>query len=128
MPEELPSFQARGGGLGNQTGSGTGTGERAGAGSAGGQLTPPEPLGNYARMKIPYTAAATNHKLTGVVHVRLSLYATGRVTAVRLVSGVGYGMDARALALAKNQRFKPAKNPEGEPIPCQIDWRFTLNG
>ena len=107
---------------------GAGSGKGSGTAAAGGKLTPPVPLGNYARLKIPYTAAATRQKLRGVVRVQLSLDATGRVVSVRLVSGVGHGMDERAVALAKKFRFRPARDPRGAPIACQVDWRFLLDG
>jgi protein TonB len=69
------------------------------------QLIKPKPL------SIPqpvYADAARAAGITGKVRVELTLDETGAVVAVKVIEGLGYGLDEAALEAARNARFEPA--------------------
>lgn len=78
----------------------------------------PQPLG---------TEAARAAGVEGKVRVQLSVDETGHVTDVRLLAGLGYGLDEAALAAARRAEFEPATRC-GKPVRAtfNISMRFTL--
>jgi protein TonB len=54
-----------------------------------------------------YTRAARDAEIAGRVRVEVTVDATGRVSATRVLEGLGYGLDEEALAAAKNATFEP---------------------
>jgi protein TonB len=55
-----------------------------------------------------YTEAARSQGIEGKVRVELTVDANGTVTSVRVLQGLGYGLDEAALAAARAARFSPA--------------------
>ena len=58
----------------------------------------------------------------GEVRLRVSLTEEGRVHAVRVLSGLGHGLDAAAVDAIKNRcKFKPAIGRDGQPVAFVIE-------
>jgi periplasmic protein TonB len=74
-----------------------------------------------------YTEAARAADVQGKVRVQISVDETGRVTDVKLLQGLGYGLDELALAAARQARFEPGTRC-GKPVSAtfNVAMRFTL--
>ncbi len=55
-----------------------------------------------------YTAEGRQASVEGVVKLEVSVDESGRVTSVRVVKGLGFGLDEAAVAAARQWTFKPA--------------------
>jgi len=73
------------------------------------------------------TEAARAAGIEGKVRVQLTVDETGRVVDVKLLQGLGYGLDEAALAAAHQAEFEPALRC-GKPTRAtfNISMRFTL--
>ncbi len=69
-------------------------------------VTPPQPA---------YTDAARAAGVEGKVRVQIDVDETGAVVAVRVLAGLGYGLDEAAIAAAKAAVFQPAQRC-GKPV------------
>jgi protein TonB len=58
--------------------------------------------------QITYTKQAQEAEIEGSVRVQVTVDETGQVIAESVVTGLGYGLDERALAAAKATLFEPA--------------------
>ncbi|HXX44997.1 MAG TPA: TonB family protein [Candidatus Acidoferrales bacterium] len=74
-----------------------------------------------------YTDEARNRKIEGDVLVEVVFAASGEVKVVRVVRGLGFGLDEAAEAAARQIRFKPALQ-EGQPVdsPAIAHIKFEL--
>ncbi len=81
-------------------------------------LTSPPQLVEAAAPEYPPAAAAAG--LEAVVKVRITVDATGAVTAAVVVAPVGNGFDEAAVAAARQYRFKPAEW-DGVPGPITVE-------
>jgi len=61
-----------------------------------------------------YTAEARNLRIEGEVVLEVVFEATGKLRVVRVVQGLGHGLDENATHAAEQIRFKPAKR-DGQP-------------
>ena len=68
-----------------------------------------------------YTDEARRLKIEGAVVLEVEFLAGGSVRVVRVVRGLGYGLDENATAAAQRIQFKPA-TAEGRPV----DFRATV--
>jgi len=68
-----------------------------------------------------YTDEARRLKVEGVVVLEVEFCASGQVRVVRVVRGLGHGLDESALVAAQRIQFKPATS-EGRPV----DYRTTV--
>lgn len=68
-----------------------------------------------------YTDEARRLKVEGVVVLEVEFCASGQVRVMRVVSGLGHGLDESALVAAQRIQFKPATS-EGRPV----DYRTTV--
>lgn len=107
------------GGTPGGTGTGRGsvaTGNYAGTGFGGAgaaptvapskpNFTPPEVLSEPAPQ---YTAEAKQARIQGEVTLQVRFLATGQVQVLRVVNGLGHGLDEQAKRVAEQIRFKPA--------------------
>jgi protein TonB len=89
-----------------------------------------EPLVKPKPRNVPqpsYTAEARAAAVEGRVRVQLTVDETGRVTNVRILAGLGHGLDEAALAAARQASFEPATRC-GKPSSATftISMRFTL--
>ncbi len=73
-----------------------------------------------------FTQEAQEAGITGKVRVEISISAAGEVTGVRLIAGLGHGLDEVALEAAKASTFSPATQC-GQPVATTftIGMRFT---
>ena len=108
------------GGSGDGSGGG---GNGAGAGAPASLATLPIPIGSRDA-QLPYTREALVAHVRGTVLVTVLVGDDGKVRETALVRGLGYGLDAIALALAGKLEFRPAHNALGEPTAARITWRF----
>jgi TonB family protein len=65
--------------------------------------------------KPAYSDEARNKKIEGDVLVQVIFTASGEVKVVRIVRGLGYGLDESAEAAARQIRFRPAQQ-DGQPV------------
>ncbi|MBX3225868.1 MAG: energy transducer TonB [Labilithrix sp.] len=74
-----------------------------------------------------YTAEARAANVAGKVRVEITVDATGKVTSVRVLEGLGYGLDEAALAAARAATFEPGTKC-GKPATATftVAMRFTL--
>ncbi|HVK76279.1 MAG TPA: TonB family protein [Kofleriaceae bacterium] len=73
-----------------------------------------------------FTQEAQDAQITGKVRVEIAIAADGTVEAVKVIEGLGYGLDEAALAAAKASTFTPATRC-GTPVATTfvIGMRFT---
>jgi periplasmic protein TonB len=65
--------------------------------------------------------------IEGKVRVQLTVDETGRVVDVKLLQGLGYGLDEAALAAARQAEFEPAvRCGKAARATFNISMRFTL--
>ena len=120
--EQVPAREdSRGSGLGGGTGSGAGTGIGEGSGAGigpgtgggigggpyrpGSGITPPRLL---REVKADYTEEARRRGLTGEVVLEIVVRRDGSVGDVKLLQGLGSGLDDRATQAVRQWRFTPA--------------------
>jgi TonB family protein len=116
------------GGAGTGTGAGTGEGKGAGIGpgSGGGTgggpyrpgsgITPPSLL---REVKPDYTEEARQRGINGEVELEIVVRSDGTVGDVRLVRGLGAGLDQRAIDAVRQWRFAPARR-FGTPVDVLV--------
>jgi TonB family protein len=68
----------------------------------------------------PYTKEAEAAHIRGAVVFQAVIQPGGYATDIKLVKGLGFGLDEIALASLKSWRFKPATGPGGQPVPTII--------
>ncbi len=133
----------RGGGTGSGAGNGIGNGIGNGRGDAGGDggeppARPPTPvkpkvpavttgLKITSQPKPPYTDAARQAAIQGVVRLRVTFSSNGSIGGISPVSGLPNGLTEQAIAAARNIRFTPAMS-DGVPqtVTKVIEYRFTI--
>jgi periplasmic protein TonB len=69
---------------------------------------PPAKPKALSRPTPAYTAQARTAGITGKVRVEITVDEQGRVVAVRVLQGLGYGLDEAALAAARAMKFEAA--------------------
>jgi TonB family protein len=81
-------------------------------------LTRPEPQ---------YTESARDHGIEGTVVIRAVLESSGKMTGIRVVSGLPYGLTEKAVDAAHQIKFVPAMK-DGHPVSqyIQIEYNFTF--
>jgi periplasmic protein TonB len=62
-----------------------------------------------------YSAEARAQKIEGTVTLEVEFSATGQVRVVRVIRGLGYGLDEMAIRAAEQIRFRPALSA-GKPV------------
>jgi protein TonB len=128
-----PKSDSRGSGTGGGVGSGTGTGIGSGDGSGigpgsgggmgggpyrpGSGITPPSLL---FEKKADYTEEARRRNLAGEVVLEIVVRRDGSVGDVKLLDGLGGGLNERAIAAVKQWRFSPAKRL-GTPVDVIVE-------
>src|SRR5262249_34916506 len=119
-----------GAGAGIGEGNGPGIGPGSGGGTGGGPyrpgsgITPPRVL---REVKADYTEAARQRAVTGEVVVEVVVRRDGSVGEVKLLHGLGYGLDERAIAAVRQWRFAPAERlgtPFDVVVEVGVEFRF----
>jgi TonB family protein len=129
IPSAPPSNGAgSGGGIGSGSGGGVGVGHGAGAGSGsgggigggvfkvGGGISAPEPV---STPDPEYTEQARMAKTQGTCILWLIVDDQGHPRDIRVVRGLGMGLDAKAIEAVKQWKFQPAMK-DGRPVNVQI--------
>ena len=129
LPSAPPSNGVgSGGGIGSGSGGGVGVGHGPGVGAGsgggigggvfkvGGGISAPQAL---STPDPEYTEEARNAKTQGTCVLWLIVDDQGRPRDIKVVRGLGFGLDARAIDAVKQWRFQPAMK-DGHPVNVQI--------
>jgi len=129
LPSAPPSNGiGSGGGIGSGSGGGVGVGHGPGVGAGsgggigggvykvGGGISAPQAI---ATPDPEYTEEARNAKTQGTCILWLIVDDHGNPRDIRVVRGLGYGLDAKAIEAVKQWRFQPAEK-DGHPVNVQI--------
>ena len=118
------------GGVGSGTGPGVGPGE--GGGIGGGRFHPGqggigEPVCLYCPNP-PYTDEARKARVQGTVLLEVVMLPDGRAGEVRVIRGLGLGLDESALKTVRTYRWKPLVGPGGKPVAVEfsVEVNFRL--
>lgn len=121
-----------GGGVGSGSGTGlgpgrgwnTGGGDPSLGGGSGIGVTKPQIL---SQPRPSYTEEARTNKIEGTVMIDAIFGADGRIRAVHVIRGLGYGLDEKAIEAALQIKFRPATR-QGMPIDLRyrIEVSFTI--
>ena len=109
-----------GGGVGVGRGPGVGPGSGGGIGGGvfkvGGGISAPQPV---STPDPEYTEEARRAKTEGTCILWLIVDAAGHPRDIRIVRGLGFGLDTKAIEAVKQWRFEPAQK-DGKPVNVQI--------
>ena len=130
-PAPAPASQGPGTGGGSGSGSGTGLGqgsgsgigEGTGGGTGGGPYRPGSGITAPAilrEVKPDYTEDARRRGLSGDVVLEIVVKSDGSVGTVRVVQGLGAGLDQRAIDAVRQWRFSPARRL-GTPVDVLVE-------
>jgi periplasmic protein TonB len=128
-----PNSTLRGVSLGNGTGTGIGSGNGSGIGPGSGGNTGGGVMhigGGISRPIVLYqvepefSEEARKAKFSGSVTVYLYIEPDGTPSHVRVVQGVGMGLDEKAVEAVRQYRFKPAMK-DGKPV--RVDLYVAVN-
>jgi TonB family protein len=117
-------------GTGNGEGLGSGIGEGSGGGTGGGPFRPGsgiEPPRLLREVKAEYTEDARRRNIKGDVVLEIVVRSDGSVGDVRVLQGLGGGLEARATAAVRQWKFAPATR-RGQPVDVLVEVavEFTL--
>ncbi|SEG14822.1 protein TonB [Bryocella elongata] len=124
----LPDSSLHGVSLGNGAGTGIGSGHGAGIGPGAGGNTGGGVMHIGGSVKAPvvissvepeFSEEARKAKFSGNVQVYLVVDQHGNPTHVRVVRGVGMGLDEKAAEAVKQYKFKPATQ-NGKPVEVDM--------
>jgi TonB family protein len=118
----------QGAGLGE--GKGSGIGDGSGGGMGGGPYRPGsgvEPPRLLKEVKANYTDEARRRNLSGSVEMEITIRRDGSVSDVRILRGLGGGLDQQAAAAVRQWRFAPARM-KGTPVDVivEVSVEFSL--
>ena len=129
LPSAPPSNgTGSGGGIGSGSGGGVGVGHGPGVGAGsgggigggvykvGGGISAPQAI---STPDPEYTEEARNAKTQGMCVLWLIVDEHGNPRDIRVVRGLGFGLDAKAIEAVKQWRFQPALK-DGRPVNVQI--------
>jgi periplasmic protein TonB len=129
LPSAPPSNGVgSGGGIGSGSGGGVGVGHGPGVGEGsgggigggvykvGGGISAPQAI---STPDPEYTEEARNAKTQGTCILWMIVDDKGNPRDIRVVRGLGYGLDAKAIEAVKQWRFQPAEK-DGHPVNVQI--------
>ena len=125
----MPNSPLLGNSMGNGSGTGIGSGNGSGLGPGsggnygggpkriGGGVSPPQLI---YQVDPEFSEEARKAKFMGIVTVNLWVDEKGNPTHVRVVRGVGMGLDEKAVEAVKQYRFKPAME-NGKPVLVELN-------
>jgi protein TonB len=123
-------------GGGRNGGVGDGDGRGFGPGMDGGTGTGPYTQGTHG-LGFPtclfcpnpqFSSEAIKAKVAGTVLLEAIINADGRATNIRIVRGLGFGLDENAIEAVRHWRFKPAMGPDNKPaaVAAPIEVSFHI--
>src|SRR5262249_18428123 len=77
------------------------------------------PTCSYCPLPI-YSDEARHVKMQGTVTLRVLVGADGRASEIRVVRGVGYGLEERAVETVRAWKFTPARDAAQRPVPAWV--------
>jgi protein TonB len=83
----------------------------------------PEPL---TVPKASYPSDAKRKRVEGTVRLLVTVDQAGRVVSVRVLSGLGHGLDEAAETALRQARFRPAIGSDDRPLQYSIRYRYTF--
>jgi len=125
----MPNSPLLGNSMGNGRGSGLGSGDGSGLGpgSGGGYGGGPKRIGGGVSAPVliysvepEFSEEARKAKTAGNVLVNLWVDEHGMPTHVRVLRGVGMGLDEKAVEAVKQYKFKPAMEA-GKPVTVELN-------
>jgi protein TonB len=117
-------------GVGNGEGSGSGIGDGSGGGIGGGPYRPGSGVTAprlLREVKAEYTDEARRRGITGDVVLEIVVLRDGAVGDVKVLKGLGLGLDQRAIQAERQWKFSPA-TLRGTPVDVVVEVavEFTL--
>ena len=117
-------------GAGNGGGLGSGIGDGEGGGTGGGPYRPGSGIEAprlLHEVKAQYTDEARRRGITGDVLLEVVVRSDGSIGTTRVLQGLGYGLEQRAIDAVRQWRFAPATR-KGAPVDVlvEIAVEFTL--
>ena len=103
------------GGMGDREGSDAGEGEGAGPYAPGISM----PVCSVCPYPV-YTDEARHVKVQGTVTLRVLVGTDGRASEIRVVRGVGYGLEERAVQTVRGWKFIPARDAARRPVAAWV--------
>jgi periplasmic protein TonB len=124
MPDDTQSAgPGKGVGIGSKDGDGVGD-SRDGLAGYGNQKSPYNPAAiqpSCAYCPYPtYTDDARHGKVQGTVTLVVLVGADGRAQDVRIVKGIGFGLDERAVETVRGWKFVPARDNAKRAVPAWV--------
>lgn len=121
VPQGVPGVASRGAGAGAGTGApGAGEGFRPASAREVGSM--PEVDTDACGRAAVYPREAEQSGAEGDVRLRVAITERGQVHAVKVLSGLGHGLDAAAVDALRNRcKFKPAIGRDGQPVAFVIE-------
>jgi protein TonB len=117
-----------GGGVGSGTGAGLGPGD--GGGTGGGHYHPGAGGIGYPECVYcpnpPYTEEARKARFQGTVLLEIVILPDGRASEVRVLRGLGMGLDESAMQTVRTWRFKPMIGPGNRPVAVETPVEVTF--
>jgi TonB family protein len=86
---------------------------------------PDVPLEVLSKPTPTYTAIARELRLEGEVSLEVEFCASGAVRVLRVVRGLGHGLDEAAMKAAEQIRFKPAQS-HGRAVDVRTTVHITF--
>jgi len=119
-----PEADGSGPGVGPGVDDGTGGGVGGGPYRPGSGIEPPRLL---REVKAQYTEDARKRGITGGVVLEIVIKSDGSVGDVKVLRGLGFGLEDRAVAAVRNWRFAPARRL-GTPVDVivEVEVEFSL--
>jgi TonB family protein len=110
--------------------AGAGAGDGLGVGNGHGDLHAsrrwPRPLDPPDHQKLPYSREALELGVSGTVTLLVLVGVDGGVHGVRVLHGVGHGLDQIAVEEARKLRFFPGLDEDGTPVAMPVKWTFDF--
>ncbi len=110
-------------GTGNREGAGAGIGDGSGGGTGGGPYRPGsgiEPPRLVREIKAEYTEEARRRSLSGEILLEIVVRTDGSVGDVRVLRGLGAGLEQKAVQAVRKWRFDPARR-KGVPVDVIVE-------
>lgn len=123
--------RGRGRGFGDGEGYGMGNGDGTGSGDGGDSSHYSNVASPVACIYCPepgYTEEARKAKLQGTLLLQVLVGPDGRAMRIRVVQGLGMGLDEKAIETVRSWRFAPGRDANKHPVPAwvTIETRFQL--
>jgi periplasmic protein TonB len=117
-----------GGGVGSGGGPGVGPGEGGGIGGGHYRVGSDgigEPVCIYCPHP-PFTEEARKARYQGTVLLEITILPDGTPTDVRVVRGLGMGLDEKAIETVRQWRFKPMIGPGNKPVAVDVSLEINF--